>query len=281
MAHEFDPGYPERYWPLLADHPGADVYLTEDFRVEWGPIFHRGRLDGSARVLVIGQDPAAHEAIARRILVGAAGQRGQGLLTKLGIDRSYVMINTFLYSVTDQKGGAKHEGDDKIVEYRHRWFDELAAANDFEAVIAFGGLAESAFKRWAKTHATTATFVRFIHPTFPESAAASGQGTVAENTLRLLENWNAGLATLADKVTPDVPRPLVPYGATFMPEDLTAIPEADLPPGAPPWMRSIEEWAWRRPIEDKDGTVPLGVTNADGKRAGIAVRVPPSGRIWM
>ena len=57
-----------------------------------GPIFHRGRFDGSARVLVIGQYPAASEDITRRILVGAAGHRIQGFLAKPGIDHSYVMI---------------------------------------------------------------------------------------------------------------------------------------------------------------------------------------------
>ena len=56
------------------------MYPTDSFRVEWGPVFHRGRLDGSARVLIIGQDPATHEAICRRILVGEAGQRIQGFL---------------------------------------------------------------------------------------------------------------------------------------------------------------------------------------------------------
>ena len=35
----------------------------------------------------------------RRILVGEAGRRVQGLLAKLGITRSYVFVNTFLYSV--------------------------------------------------------------------------------------------------------------------------------------------------------------------------------------
>ncbi|MBD0283370.1 MAG: uracil-DNA glycosylase, partial [Thermoleophilaceae bacterium] len=45
----------------------------------------RGRLAGSALVLVLGQDPGQHECIARRILVGEAGQRVQGFLRKLGI----------------------------------------------------------------------------------------------------------------------------------------------------------------------------------------------------
>jgi len=106
---EFCPGYPAPFDALVADYPGEDVYPSADFRVEWGPVFHRGRLDGSARVVVLGQDPATHEAISRRILVGEAGQRVQGLLAKLGIDHSYVMVNTFLYSVYGQ-GGGNREG---------------------------------------------------------------------------------------------------------------------------------------------------------------------------
>jgi hypothetical protein len=83
----------------------VDVYPAARFRIERGPIFHRGRLDGSARVLVVGQDPVQHETVVRRILVGEAGRRQQGFLAKLGIIRSYVLINTFLYSGTIQKRG--------------------------------------------------------------------------------------------------------------------------------------------------------------------------------
>ena len=86
MPHAFDPGYFEApFTGLVQTYPEADVYPPDQFRVEWGPIFHRGRLDGSARVLVIGQDPAQHETVVRRILVGEAGRRLQGLLAKLGI----------------------------------------------------------------------------------------------------------------------------------------------------------------------------------------------------
>ena len=102
---EFDPGYDHQpFKSLVENFPDETVYPPEDFRVEWGPIFHRGRLDGSAMVLVIGQDPAANETFVRRILVGVAGQRTQGLLAKLGIVRSYVLINTFVYSVYGQGG---------------------------------------------------------------------------------------------------------------------------------------------------------------------------------
>ena len=79
MKRDFDPGYVRApYRRLVADFPDESAYPIDDFRVEWGPVFHRGRLDGTARVLVIGQDPAAHEAIARRILVGEAGPARAG-----------------------------------------------------------------------------------------------------------------------------------------------------------------------------------------------------------
>jgi len=47
MPHAFDPGYvAEPYLSLCAGYPEADVYPPDQFRVEWGPVFHRGRLDG-------------------------------------------------------------------------------------------------------------------------------------------------------------------------------------------------------------------------------------------
>jgi uracil-DNA glycosylase len=106
--------------------------------VEWGPIFHRGRLDGSARVLAIGQDPAQHEAIVRRVLVGEAGHRVQGFLSKLGLDRSYVIINAFLYSAFNQQTAATHINDPALAAYRHQWFDGLVIGSQLEAVVAFG-----------------------------------------------------------------------------------------------------------------------------------------------
>ena len=63
----FDAGYGSSpFRDLCEGAPDSSVYPEARFRVEWGPIFHRGRLDGTARVLVIGQDPAAHEAIGCR-----------------------------------------------------------------------------------------------------------------------------------------------------------------------------------------------------------------------
>ena len=43
-----------------------------------GPIFHRGGLVGSSRVVVIGQDPAQHERIVRQNLLAEAGLLDRG-----------------------------------------------------------------------------------------------------------------------------------------------------------------------------------------------------------
>ena len=170
-GHQFDPGYSlAPFDALVANFPGADTYPNPDFRTEWGPVFHRGRLDGGAVVLVFGQDPGAHEAVVRRILVGEAGQRIQGFLAKLGITQRYVMVNTFLYSVYGQHGGERHRADPAIAAYRHQWLDALLMGRSVDAVIALGSLAGQAFGAWQKTPSGAATAVAFkqiIHPTFP------------------------------------------------------------------------------------------------------------------
>src|SRR3954452_4792407 len=142
MEHPFDIGYLEEpFRTLVRGYPEADVYPSNQFRVEWGPIFHRGRLDGSARVLIIGQDPAQHETIVRRCLVGEAGRRVQGLLAKLGITTSYVLINTFLYSVYGS-AKAKTRRDPRLIAYRNRWLDPLLVDRKVEGVFALGQLAD-------------------------------------------------------------------------------------------------------------------------------------------
>ena len=53
MTIDFDPGYAaEPYISLCKEYESA-AYPKDSFRLEWGPIFHRGRLDGSARLLFI------------------------------------------------------------------------------------------------------------------------------------------------------------------------------------------------------------------------------------
>jgi uracil-DNA glycosylase len=269
---DFDPGYGnEPFAGLVADYPGEDVYPPAAFRTEWGPIFHRGRLDGTARVLVIGQDPAAHESIARRVLVGEAGQRVQGFLARLGVDRSYVVVNALLYAVYGQAGGSRHVMDPGVVTYRHRWLDAVAATNQLDAIVAFGTLAGRAYQGWKATPAggaCSAAYAQVVHPTYPESASASGTTTKAEAMARLTASWNAALTALHPVVRGDRQTDLVPYGARLTTDDLAPIPAADLPPGLPAWMRSLAAWATRTG-ED-----------ASTKRAQILVAVPRADRTW-
>jgi uracil-DNA glycosylase len=271
-SHPFDPGYvQEPFRSLCEDYPDAETYPAEDFRVEWGPVFHRGRLDGSARVVIVGQDPAQHEVIARRILVGAAGQRTQGFLAKLGIESSYVLVNAFLYSVYGQGGGERHADDPAIAAYRNRWLDALLVGTGVEAVVALGRLAGKAFQAWQDTPAgqgVEVAFERITHPTAPESAAGGDPDAYAEAVARMLQNWNGALERLKPAIRhPDVDRELVLYGEALTDADYGDIPEQDLPAGLPAWMRS-RAWADRR------GRTP------DLKRATIVVTVPRSARPW-
>lgn len=268
MTSPFCPGYPPPYDALVASCPDESTYPTEAFRTEWGPIFHRGRLDGTAAVIVLGQDPAVAETVTRRILVGVAGQRTQGLLAKLGLTRSYVMVNTFVYSVYGQHSGNAHIGDAAIATYRNAWLSTLVANNRIDAVITLGGLARTACEQWQAT-ADGAAFAglhaALLHPTYPESASAAGQISLADATARLLDNWNAAVPGLAGALAhPDQPPSGLPYGSAFAPGDLAPIPPGDLPPGLPAWMRTRRDWASRTG------------SDAASKRATITVTVPPS-----
>ena len=272
VLHQSCIGYgAEPFASLAADYPGEDVYPQADFRTEWGPVFHRGRLDGGARLLVLGQDPATHEAISRRILVGEAGQRVQGLLAKVGVHTAYVMVNVYLYSVFGQAAGSRHAKDEAIAAYRHRWLDALLIGTDVTAVVALGDLAATAYARWARTQPDTAARLHLAairHPTYAEGFARASGKPLAETTATQLANWNEHLPGLAAHVTPDGPTYPARYAATWGLTDLAPIPEVDLPPGAPAWWRDVDAWA-HRTGDDKQT-----------KRATISVVVPKGARTW-
>src|SRR5262249_10982165 len=171
MQHLFDPGYfEEPFSTLVLEYPEADVYPFDQFRVEWGPIFHRGRLDGSARVLIIGQDPAQHETIVRRILVGEAGRRAQGFLAKLGITTSYVFINTYLYSVWGSVKAATRKSP-LLVGHRNQWIDAIMDGGKVEAVVTLGTAAAEAWGFWKGKPGGLGSIracAGIYHPTQPE-----------------------------------------------------------------------------------------------------------------
>jgi hypothetical protein len=261
---EFCPGYVnDPFLTLAADYPDETAYPQADFRTEWGPIFHRGRLDGTARILLIGQDPGQHENVLRRILSGEAGRRVQGFLAKIGINRSYVLINALLYSVYGTEG-AKYVSKPLVTAYRNQWMTGILAGGSIQAVVTFGGMAEKAWKTYLKTSAAPAGVQvhHLTHPTFPESAGGTA-AIRASNTKKMLLQWNGALQSLFGAVQGDVPVPaLLPYGAGFKDTEKGDIPSFDLPAGTPKWMYDDDGWAKR-----------VGSTAA-AKRANISITVP-------
>jgi hypothetical protein len=227
---EFDPG-PTGAFSTHWDNRPSYTSVKARFRMNWGPIYYRGRLDGSAKVIIIGQDPAADENVARRILVGSAGQRVQGFLRKLGLNKSYVMVNTFLYGLKGQiDAEAKTiSSSASIKNWRNQLLDMLKTGQT-QAVIAFGAGAQHVVDLWP---GASGLFVaKPLHPSFRDDAG-------------LRANWNTWLPQIRPHVTPEVAADMTSYaGNTFKKADLENIPPRDLPFGVPKWM-GTGDMAWR------------------------------------
>src|SRR5687767_14804341 len=95
---EFDRGPSKALAQHLADAPGYTAAQRKLFWYDWGPVFYRGRVSGTARLLGIASDPGPTERVACRTLVGDA-QRVQGFLSKLGLTRSYVLVNAHPFAL--------------------------------------------------------------------------------------------------------------------------------------------------------------------------------------
>jgi hypothetical protein len=220
----FDPG-PPTAWATLFDQAPLDHYVGHPsgrFRTEFGPVFYRGRLDGTARLLIIGQDPSTDEILAQRVLVGAAGQRVQGLLEKVGVARSYLMLNVFLFGITGQFDTALRNASaaDPVRSYRNTLFERVLATSPIEAVLTLGVGARRAVELWPGGGALA--LFRLVHPT-----ARAG----------VTDQWNLVLPQLQAAIAPEAGRTADPtmYGPAFTPADGAPIPRLDLPFGLPAW----------------------------------------------
>jgi len=200
------------------------AHASGRFRTEFGPVYFRGRLNGITKLLIVGQDPSTDEILAQRNLVGASGQRVQGLLSKLGITKSYVMFNTFLFGIKGQMDAAMNAiaVEPTILNYRSSLLDKVIAENAIQAVISFGNGADLAINNWPGRPVAIPWF-QLHHPSASESI--------------VLPNWNANLNNLHAAVTPDKKSlvDLTPYGAVFGAKDVADIPRADLPFAIAEW----------------------------------------------
>ena len=133
MSHSFDPGYvAEPFLTLCADYPEASVYPPTQFRLEWGPIFHRGRLDGSARVQTVAAEdnPRFHQLLTEferqtgcAVLVNTSfNVRGEPpvctpdnayrCFMRTGMD--YLVLGNFLVAKTAQPKPAPYHADELL-----------------------------------------------------------------------------------------------------------------------------------------------------------------------
>ena len=248
MPTAFDPGYGEEpFASLVASYPGAVAYPPAAFASNGARSSTAGGSTAPRACSSSARTPRQHETIARRILVGEAGHRLQGFLFKLGIDRSYVMVNTFLYSVYGS--ASKNAGLTRIATYRNKWLDAVFAHEPIEAVVSLGTLADKAWLAWAGTpngQSFSPAYRHITHPTAPESGAAKNGANHADLIKKMLANWNDGLQALKPGIThPDKNRNLVLYGEAFADGDKKPIPMDDLPAGSPDWMATDDGWADR------------------------------------
>ncbi len=219
---EFDPGPPPELTELFRRVP--DPANRRAFWFDWGPIFYRGRLDGSARVLCIASDPGPTERVAGRTLVGNAGQRVQGLLGKLGLTGSYVCLNAWAYAVHPSSAAEQQDAlaDPEQLAWRNELYD-AATGPDLQAVIAFGVMARKAVALWPGAQG------RELH-NLPHPSS--------HDETRLLDTWRAAVTDLRGVVTPDSEGDNTGpnYDTAFAETDYAPIPRRDLPFGAPAFM---------------------------------------------
>jgi uracil-DNA glycosylase len=206
----------------------------DDFWFDWGPIFYRGRLDGSAKLLCIASDPGPTERIAGRTLVGDAGQRVQGFLTKLGLTHSYVCVNAWPYAFHPTHGKPSVEGslkDEAQLKWRNKFYDAVAGPN-LQVVVVFGYMAKAAVNLWKVPDGVQ----RFDLP------HPSNEDKV------VLSPWRAAIPELRKRVSPDPDGSNTGpnYGASFEESDYAAVPRRDLPFGAPAFLGD-DAWVRKAP----------------------------------
>ena len=252
---EHDPGPPRnRSWlRLFAETPnyrglGKAFTGREVFRWHFGPMFYRGRLgDGQVKVLIVGQEGAQDESLAHRSFAGGTGARMQHLLNHIGITRSYLFLNTFVYPIfgqyfDDQRVLAQHP-DSPIRIHRNRIFDYAASRNDLELAIGVGTAAKESLATWVRSRGGSATPSRLheadagpisprlrllgvLHPGGATGGAATAIIADFKRAIRQIERWASDDPTWLDPDPGGIRRPAADYLYRSAP-----LPFRDLPYG--------------------------------------------------
>lgn len=294
---EYDPGPPQnRRWArLFAATPnyrglGRAVIGREAFRWHFGPMFYRGRLgDRQVKVLVVGQEGAQDESLAHRAFVGGTGARMQHLLNHIGINRSYLFLNTFVYPIFGQYVGAlrilAQHLDSPIRQHRHQIFDYLVVRNDVHLAIAVGNAAKESLAGWVVAHGGEASpgrldeadassisprlrLVGVLHPGGATGGALKAIVSDFERALGQIQGWSQQDPAWLPPDQGGVRKPVADYKYRSAP-----IPFADLPYGL----------AWRvgrggTSSNRRENQTAIQLFSADGRynNTGHAVSYPGS-----
>ncbi|MEZ0230170.1 MAG: uracil-DNA glycosylase family protein [Planctomycetota bacterium] len=256
-------------------------------RWKFGPVFYRGRLDKSARLMIIGSDPGPTECLpyVRRGFIGDSGQRVQGLLTKIGLTKSYLSMNSFAYalfpSASNAGKGDEVNSDTEIVAWRNKVYSAAVGPN-LQAIVIFGFQGKKAYELW--TGKPKVPMFYLPHPSRFDGEPDSN----------LLPAWKNAVTKLRTIVTPDdaalAAKPN--YGEEFTELDFSPIPRRDLPKGATingvfvPTPDYIGDDSWTRivPIHNiasrpkPDNGKDLIVTSPDMTKTRIRATPNPSGK---
>lgn len=181
--YDFDAGAPKSSrWPdLFAETPNYRAFgqaviggRGEKFRWNMGPMWYRGRLTpDNVKVFIVGQEGAQDENVSNRSFTGSTGTRMQKFLNYLGIDRSYLFMNTFVYTITgqyslfdeDRENPTKvdqqkrllwlaQNEDSVVVKHRHQLFDYMLETNkeSLAVVIGVGTAGKDSVATWFQSH---------------------------------------------------------------------------------------------------------------------------------
>lgn len=138
-------GSTPNYRALGVEALGGTAKTDEKFRWEFGPMWYRGRLTPeSVKVFVVGQEGAQDENVSNRAFTGSTGTRTQRFLNHLGIHRSYLFLNTFVYTINGQLEDdprfkwIEQGNESPIVEYRHKLFDNMIVTNANTVALFMG-----------------------------------------------------------------------------------------------------------------------------------------------
>jgi uracil-DNA glycosylase len=152
-------------------------------------MFFRGRLDGSAKVVLVGQEGAQDESLSHRSFTGGTGARMQHFLRHIGLDRSYLFLNSFVYPIfgqyTDALRPLAQDPRSPIAAHRKRIFDKAIVDGDVRLVVAVGRAAKESVASWVKAHGGNAD---------PDRLDRASLGSLP-NRLRLVGVLHPGGAT--------------------------------------------------------------------------------------